>query len=134
VNVSFLCYSGTIEAEILRRMGQKMKFAQLLYGKEAAGVLVETDADDIQREIINAALEGKAFKNAGEAVQKLSLFSNGTERKLQLTTSPMGSPIATSPLVVPAVDLPSGQVLQLTLIPGFEPIPVEQLGSRRRRR
>jgi len=38
-------------------MGLKMKYAQLLYGKEAAGILVETDGeDDIQREIINAAL------------------------------------------------------------------------------
>jgi len=66
-----------------------MKYAQLLYGKEAAGVLVETDADDIQREIINAALEGKAFKNAGEAVQKLTIFSTGTERDMQVTKSPM---------------------------------------------
>jgi len=64
-------------------MGLKMKYAQLLYGKEAAGVLVETDADDIQREIINSALQGKAFKNAGEAVgaignRPLSIFSNGS--------------------------------------------------------
>ena len=70
VNVTFLSYADTMESEILRRMGLKMKYAQLLYGKEAAGVLVETDADDIQREIINAALEGKAFRNAGEAVRE----------------------------------------------------------------
>jgi hypothetical protein len=123
-----------MESEILRRMGLKMKYAQLLYGKEAAGVLVETDADDIQREIINAALEGKAFKNAGEAVKKLTLFSTGSERKMQVTKAPMGSPIATSPVVIPAFDLPSGKVVQLTLIPGFEPVPVEQLRSSRRRR
>ena len=72
VNVTFLSYADTMESEILRRMGLKMKYAQLLYGKEAAGVLVETDADDIQREIINAALEGKAFRNAGEAVENLT--------------------------------------------------------------
>ena len=29
VNVTFLSYADTIEAEILRRMGQKMKYAQL---------------------------------------------------------------------------------------------------------
>jgi hypothetical protein len=115
-------------------MGLKMKYAQLLYGKEAAGVLVETDNDDIQREIINAALEGKAFKNAGEAVKKLTLFSNGSERKMQVTIAPTGSPIATSPIILPVVDLPSGEVFQLTLFPGFEPIPAQQLVSRKRRR
>ena len=81
VNVTFLSYADTIESEILRRMGLKMKYAQLLYGKEAAGILVETDGeDDIQRQIISAALDGKAFRNAGEAVQKLTIFSTGTER------------------------------------------------------
>jgi hypothetical protein len=110
VNVSFLSYEGTMENEILRRMGLKMKYAQLLYGKEAAGVLVETDADDIQREIINAALDGKAFRNAGDAVEHLSIFSTGTEREMQVTKSPMGSPIATSPVLLHAVELPSGQV------------------------
>ncbi len=134
VQVTFLSYANTMESEILRRMGLKMKFAQLLYGKEAAGCLVETDSDDIQREIINAALEGKAFRNAGEAVQKLSIFSNGSERPLQVTVAPTGSPIAISPVVMPAVDLPSGQVYQLTLIPGFEPVPLEQMSTRRRRR
>lgn len=134
VNVTFLSYASTMESEILRRMGLKMKYAQLLYGKEAAGVLVETDADDIQREIINAALEGKAFRNAGEAVHKLSLFSNGSERKVQVTTAPMGSPTAASPVIMPAVELPSGAVVQLALFPGFEPVSVERIQSRRRGR
>ena len=105
-----------------------------VYGSEAAGVLVETDADDIQREIINAALEGKAFSNAGEAVENLSIFSTGTELEVQVTKSPMGSLIATSPILLPAWDLPSGKVYQLTLIPGFEPVPVEQMRWRKRRR
>src|SRR4030065_154655 len=117
VQVTFLSYANTMESEILRRMGLKMKYAQLLYGKDAAGVLVETDSDDIQREIINAALEGKAFRNAGEAVEKLSIFSNGSERKMQVTKSPMGSPVAASPVIVSAVDLPSGKIVQLTLFP-----------------
>ena len=97
-------------------------------------MLVETDADDIQREIINAALEGKAFRNAGEAVEKLSIFSTGTEREMQVTKSPMGSPIATSPIILPAWDLPSGKVYQLTLIPGFEPVPADQMRVRGGRR
>lgn len=115
------------------RMGLKMKYAQLLHGKEAVGVLVETDADDIQREIINAALEGKAFRNAGEAVENLSIFATGTEREVQVTKSPMGRPIAASPLILPAWDLPSGKVYQLTLIPGFEPVPADLMRMRRRR-
>src|SRR4030065_1551924 len=114
VNVTFLSYADTMENEILRRMGLKMKYAQLLYGKEAAGVLVETDADDIQREIINAAADGKAFRNAGEAVQNMTIFSTGAERSMHVTMSPMGSPVATSPAILPAVDLPSGKVYQLT--------------------
>jgi hypothetical protein len=46
----------------------------------------------------------------------------------------MGSPVAMSPIIVPAVDLPSGKVFQLTLFPGFDPIPLDQLKSRRQRR
>ena len=133
VNVTFLAYANTMESEILRRMGWKMKYAQLLYGKSAAGVLVETDSDDIQREIINAALEGK-LRNQGEAVQKLSIFSNGSEKPMQMTVAPTGSPVAISPVIIPAVELPSGQIYQLTLIPGFEPVPLEQMSTRRRRR
>jgi hypothetical protein len=140
VNVTFLSYADTMESEILRRMGLKMKYAQLLYGKEAAGILVETDGeDDIQRQIISAALEGKAFRNAGEAVEAvgnrpLTIFSTGVERSMQVTKSPMGSPIATSPVIVPAIELPGGKVYQLTLLPGFEPVPVEHLKHSRRRR
>ena len=131
VNVTFLSYEGTMESEILRRMGLKMKFAQLLYGKEAAGCLVETDSDDLQREIINFALEGKAFRNTGEAVVHSGIFSNGTERPIQVTTAPTGSLIAVSPIVVQAFDLPSGELVQLALLPGFE--PVTQPKPRRRK-
>lgn len=125
MNVTFLSYAETIEAEILRRMGPEMKYAQLLYGKEAAGILVESDGENvIQRHILSTALEGKAFRNAGEAVQKLSIFSNGSERNMQVTNLPMGSPVASSPVLVPVVELPSGKVVQLTLFPGFEPVPM----------
>jgi len=67
-------------------------------------------------------------------VQKLSIFSNGSERKMQVTKSPLGSPVATSPVIVQAVEIPSGAVVQLTLFPGFEPVSVEKLSSRRQRR
>ena len=99
---------------------------------EAAGILVESDGeDDIQRQILAAALDGKAFRNAGEAVEKLTIFSNGSERPVQVTAAPMGSPVAASPVIIQAVEVPSGKVYQLTLIPGFEPVPAEQMKMRR---
>ena len=94
VNVTFLAYANTVEEEILWRMGQKKKAAQLLYGKEATGVLVETDSDDVQREMIQAAIEGRAFRSAGELAQ--SLFSDGTEKKVLISNEPTGSMVAVS--------------------------------------
>ena len=67
-------------------------------------------------------------------MQKLSIFSNGSERKMQVTKSPLGSPVATSPVIVQAVEIPSGAVVQLTLFPGFEPVLAGQVQSRKRRR
>jgi ERCC4-related helicase len=129
VNVTFLAYAGTMEEEILRRMGVKMKYAQLLYGKEAAGCLVEVDSDDIQREIIQAALEGKAFKSAGDAVQ--SIFGNSSEKTVRVSTAPTGSSVAASPVVVTVTHFPEGEVVQLGLFPGFE--PVAPVASKHRR-
>lgn len=117
VAVKFLAYSDTIEEKILVRMGQKMKRAQLLYGKEASGVLIETDGeDDIQREMIRAALEGKAPKDVGEAIT--SIFGNGSEKIMQITEDPRGSPIAISPVVVQVTDIPSGEQ-QMLLFPNI---------------
>jgi rubrerythrin len=131
VTVTFLAYAGTMEEEILRRMGVKMKYAQLLYGKEAAGTLIEVEDNDIQREILAAALEGKAFRNAGDAVS--SIFTTGTETSVRVITAPTGSPVATSPTIT-IVELPRGKVVQLTLFPGFEPIPLDQGRIRRHKR
>jgi hypothetical protein len=87
--VDFLAYQNTIEERILSRMGRKMKAAQTLYGKEAAGVLVEADDDDIQRQLIREALQGKAAANAGEMVERCSLsplhiFASGDERPVMV--------------------------------------------------
>jgi ERCC4-related helicase len=129
VNVTFLAYGNTVEEEILRRMGQKKKAAQLLYGKEAAGVLVETDSDDLQREIIQAAIEGRAFRSAGDLAQ--SLFSDGTEKKVLISTEPAGSLVATSlPMVVLQHDA-TKEAVQMTLF--GEVVPAVS-GERRRRR
>ena len=112
VNVTFLAYAGTVEEEILRRMGQKKKAAQLLYGKEASGVLVETDSDDVQRELIQAAIEGRAFSSAGALVE--SLFSDGTEKKVLVSAQPTGSMVAVS-LPLPILQTQTEQTMQMTL-------------------
>ena len=112
VNVTFLAYANTVEEEILRRMGQKKKAAQLLYGKEASGVLVETDSDDVQRELIQAAIEGRAFRSAGALVE--SLFSDGTEKKVLVSVQPTGSLVAVS-LPLPILQTESSKIMQMTL-------------------
>lgn len=104
----------------------------MLFGKKSASCLVETDSDDIQREIINAALEGKAFRNAGEAARIMSIFSNGSEHTVQVSASPIGSVVAVSPVMMTAIDLPTGEVYQLSLIPGFEPMPIKKAKCRRK--
>ena len=95
-------------------MGLKKKHAQLLYGKEASGVLVEVEDDDVQSEIIQAALQGKALRNVGEAVRQVSIFSNGDEKAVLVFQSPLGSLVASSPALV-VTDLKSGVIYQLSL-------------------
>lgn len=129
VNVTFLAYANTVEEEILRRMGQKKKAAQLLYGKEAAGVLVETDSDDVQREMIQAAIEGRAFRSAGDLAQ--SLFSDGTEKKVLISTEPAGSMVAASQPMTILHQEPAEGAMQMTLF--GEVMPVKSGGKIRRR-
>ena len=130
VFVTFLAYAGTVEEEILRRMGQKKKAAQLLYGKEASGVLVETDSDDVQRELIQAAIESRAFRSAGALVE--SLFSDGTEKKVLVSVEPTGSLVAAS-LPLPILQEESGQIMQMTLFGEMVSAPVGRNTRARRR-
>jgi hypothetical protein len=127
VNVTFLAYANTVEEEILRRMGQKKKAAQLLYGKEAAGVLVETDSDDVQREMIQAAIEGRAFRSAGDLAQ--SLFSDGTEKKVLISTEPTGSMVAASQPMTVLNQKPAQKAMQMTL---FGEILPTRIGARKK--
>ena len=110
-------------------MGQKKKAAQLLYGKEAAGVLVETDSDDLQREIIQAAIEGRAFRSAGDLAQ--SLFSDGTEKKVLVSTEPTGSMVAASTPMVVLQHKATKEAVQMTLF--GEIAPMSSGGKLRRR-
>ncbi len=129
VNVTFLAYANTVEEEILRRMGQKKKAAQLLYGKEAAGVLVETDSDDVQREMIQAAIEGRAFRSAGDLAQ--SLFSDGMEKKVLISTEPVGSMVAASLPMTVLHQETAREAIQMTL---FGEVVLANAGGKRRRK
>jgi hypothetical protein len=92
----------------------------LLHGKEAAGVLVETDSDDLQREIIQAAIEGRAFRSAGDLAQ--SLFSDGSEKKVLISTEPTGSLVAASlPMVILQQERTS-ETVQMTLFGDLQPV------------
>jgi hypothetical protein len=127
VSVTFLAYANTVEEEILRRMGQKKKAAMLLYGKEASGVLVETDSDDVQRELIQAAIEGRAFRSAGALVE--SLFSDGTEKKVLVSVAPTGSLVAVSPSLL----VLKGEIMQMTLFGEMVVAQVSRFAKGRRR-
>jgi Uncharacterised methyltransferase family (DUF6094) len=99
VTTTFLAYDAAVEAALLDLMGEKMKAAMLLYGDNAAGALVDSDGeDDLAREMIRRALGGKTIETAG-AVNGQSLFGGETVVAIPVSDSPMGSPIATSPVL-----------------------------------
>mgnify|MGYP000639711951 CR=1 FL=1 len=87
VKVVFTAYEGTLEADALSLMGQKMQAAQLLYGDEVGGAIVPEDDGDFLTQLARSVLEGK------ELPDLQTLF---TEIRPS-TTSPMGSPTARSP-------------------------------------
>lgn len=108
VHVTFNAYKGTMEAAALALMGTKMKFAQMLYGDNAAGTLVdesdETD-DDIQREMMRRAVEGATYEDLGALNGHLFTDENQYE-VMDMTDSPMGSPTAAS-APLPTFDQPT---------------------------
>lgn len=94
----FLAYAETVEADILQRMGKKMKYASMLYGDSAASVLESNDEDgSIQEEIIRAALAGK-LEDERQAIPKAAhLFSTGAEKSVRVSTEITGSVVAMTP-------------------------------------
>jgi hypothetical protein len=98
VTTTFLVYAGTAEAAGLAWMGAKMKAGMVMYGDNAAGALVDEtdeDEDDLRREMIRHALQGKSYEALGDVV---SLFIDPQQRvPVAVKTSPSGSPTATSP-------------------------------------
>jgi len=115
VSTIFLAHRDTVEASLLELMGQKMKSAMLLYGDNAAGALIESDDDDLSREMMRRALEGKTIQSAGDLNGK-SLFGAGDEKPVIVTQSPLGSSTATSVLMpVLAVSIPLDGLVQASL-------------------
>jgi hypothetical protein len=74
---------------------------------------IETDSDDLQREIIQAAIEGRAFRSAGDLAQ--NLFSDGTEKKVFVSTEPAGSMVAASLPMTVLHQEPIRETVQMTL-------------------
>ena len=81
-----------MEARALALMGQKMKAAQLLYGDEVGGAIIEQDEGDILMKLAREALE------SADLPDLQSLFAD----EVVVSNSPMGCPTAPSvPLPVP---------------------------------
>jgi hypothetical protein len=78
VMVWFLAHAGTVEANLLSRMGKKKRAAQLLYGKSAGGVLVEQEGSDVMAELLRDALDGKVAGTAREAIKDIHIFVDET--------------------------------------------------------
>jgi len=115
VNTIFLAHRDTVEASLLELMGQKMKSAMLLYGDNAAGALIESDDDDLSREMMRRALEGKTIQSAGDLNGK-SLFGAEDQKPVVITQSPLGSSTAVSVLMpVMAAPLPIDGLVQASL-------------------
>jgi hypothetical protein len=92
VKAIFSVYSEAMEARALALMGQKMKAAQLLYGNEVGGAIVQEDEGDMLMKLAREALE------SADLPDLQSLFADD----VVVSNSPMGCPTAPSaPLPVP---------------------------------
>jgi hypothetical protein len=115
VMVWFLAHAGTVEANLLSRMGKKKRAAQLLYGKSAGGVLVEQEGSDVMTELLRDALDGKIATNAREAIKDIHIFVDETKvpkvRQKVEDQEPFATPeefefgMIDTPEIIPAVPL-----------------------------
>lgn len=87
VKCAFTMYQNTLESSALSYMGKKMYAAQLVYGDEVAGAIVEADDGDFLMELANEVLSGKQMDD----LTTLFAQENGA------TNSITGSPTAVSP-------------------------------------
>jgi hypothetical protein len=98
VKLYFPVYEGTLEEHALDLIGAKMLAAQVMYGDEVGGALVdELDESDLIGDLVRKAL-GDLQVGRAEGI-----FSLGNDQLV--TDSPMGSPTAISPQLVTLADL-----------------------------
>ncbi|MCI0627471.1 MAG: hypothetical protein L0387_38465, partial [Acidobacteria bacterium] len=98
VQMYFPVYEGTLEEAALNLLGAKMRAAQIFYGDEVGGALIEDeDESDLLHSLLRQAL-GKVEVGRAEG-----LFAPA-EAQL-MTDSPVGSPTAISPQLVTLMDI-----------------------------
>lgn len=73
---------------------------------------------------ISASSSEKYTQNYTDAKSEViqSIFGNSGEKTVRVSTAPIGSPVAASPVVLTVTHFPEGEVVQLGLFPGFEPV------------
>ena len=57
--------------------------------------MIETDDTDLQREMIQNALEGKSYGSLGD-LSTQGVFAQGDEKQITVSNSPTGSPVGLS--------------------------------------
>jgi hypothetical protein len=98
VKLYFPVYEDTLEEHALDLIGAKMLAAQVMYGDEVGGALVdELDEGDLIGDLVRKAL-GNLQVGRAEGI-----FSLGNDQLV--TDSPIGSPTAISPQLVTLADL-----------------------------
>ena len=91
VKAIFTVYQNTLEEQALSLMGRKMRAAQLLYGDEVGGAIVEAEEGDFLTELAREVLQG------AELHDLQSLFADESH----LSSSAMGCPTEPSAPLVP---------------------------------
>ncbi len=114
VEVIFLSYKDTLEDLALSLMGRKLYAAQLLYGDEVGGAIVESDDGNFLTELARAAMSRVAV----EDLSGLFAEANGGEVVTQDDDAMMGESVADEAVPVPASPL---------INPGVEVISMEEM-------
>ncbi len=91
VRVLFPTYENTLEERAINLMGQKMRAAQLFYGDTIASALCDEEDGDFLNDLILSVLKGEQIERA------TSIFATQND----MTASPLGSPTAISPRLLP---------------------------------
>lgn len=102
VEMYFPVYEGTLEEGALDLLGAKMKAAQIFYGDEVGGALIEDeDESDLLHSLLRRALGDVAVGRA----DGLFAPANAQVNDMAVTDSPIGSLTALSPRLVTMMDL-----------------------------